>query len=199
MSTGVHQPSARSCFFTAGLLYFESNSCSFCDAYCHDIQGAGLSKPLVLFWHRHREGAWNKLATSTLSWLSFIPDMLSYLALLSLLLGNRWKEVPGFWLGLLSNSLCMSRRTASFSIVPQPILTLRIPSLTSRSAAYHRGHLNWVISIVVATRAFQSAHLLVLPFTTILLRAAKEQPDVTSYIPCILLLACNWSITPHTH
>ena len=26
------------------------------------------------------------------------------------------------------------------------------------------------------------------------LRAAKEQPDVTSYIPCILSLACNWSI-----
>ena len=28
----------------------------------------------------------------------------------------------------------------------------------------------------------------------ILLRAAREQPDVTSYIPCILLPACNWSI-----
>jgi len=26
------------------------------------------------------------------------------------------------------------------------------------------------------------------------LHAAKEQPDVTSYIPCILSLACNWSI-----
>ena len=25
-------------------------------------------------------------------------------------------------------------------------------------------------------------------------RAAKEQPDVTSYVPCILSLACNWSI-----
>ena len=58
------------------------------------------------------------------------------------------------------NSLRMSRRTASFSIVPQPILTLRIPSLTSRSPAYHCGHLNhrylglnWVIGTVVATRA----------------------------------------------
>ena len=67
-----------------------------------DIQGADLSKPLVFFWHRHREGAWNKLATETLSWLSFISDMLSHLTLLSRWLGNRWKEAPGFWLGLLS-------------------------------------------------------------------------------------------------
>jgi len=33
MSTGVQQPSARLSFFTAGLLYFKSNSCSFCDGY----------------------------------------------------------------------------------------------------------------------------------------------------------------------
>jgi len=64
-----------------------------------DVQGADLSEALVLFWHRHREGAWNKLTTASLSWLSF---MLSHLALLSRSLGNRWKEVPGFWLGLLS-------------------------------------------------------------------------------------------------
>ena len=64
-----------------------------------DIQREDLNEPLVLFWHRHQEGAWNKLATATLSWLSF---MLSYLALLSLLLENWWKEVPGFWLRLFS-------------------------------------------------------------------------------------------------
>jgi len=63
------------------------------------------------------------------------------------------------------DSLRMSTLTASFSILPQPILTLRIPSLTSRSPAYHSGHLNWIIGIVVATRAFQSAHL---PFNAIL-------------------------------
>ena len=40
MSTGVQQPSARFCFFTAGLLYFESNSYSFCDAYCHGHTGS---------------------------------------------------------------------------------------------------------------------------------------------------------------
>jgi len=52
--------------------------------------------------------------------------------------------------GCCHNSLRMSRLTASFSIVPQPILTLCIPSLTSRSPAYHCGYLNWVIGIVVA-------------------------------------------------
>ena len=67
-----------------------------------DIQGTDLSEPSVLFWHRHREGAWNKLTTATLSWLSFIPSTLSHLVLLSRSLGNRWKEAQGFWVGLLS-------------------------------------------------------------------------------------------------
>ena len=67
-----------------------------------DLQGVDLSEPLVLFWHSHWEGAWNKLTTATLSWLSFIPNMLSHLTVLSWLLGNRWKEVARFWLGLLS-------------------------------------------------------------------------------------------------
>jgi len=53
-----------------------------------DIQGADLSEPLVLFWHRHPEGAWKTLLTETLSRLPFIPNMLSHLALLSQLLGN---------------------------------------------------------------------------------------------------------------
>jgi len=96
--------------------------------------------------------------------------------------------------GCCHNSLRMSRCTASFSIVSQPILTLRIPLLTSRSPAYHCGHLNWVIGIVVATCAFQSAHLPDLAIHYNTLRAVKEQSDVTSYIPCILSLACNWSI-----
>jgi len=64
--------------------------------------------------------------------------------------------------GVYYNSIIkksMSRHTTSFSIVRQPILTLRIPLLTSRSPAYHRGNLHWVISMVVAMCAFQSAHL----------------------------------------
>jgi len=39
MSTGVQPPSTSFCFFTAGL-YFESNSYSFCDAYCHGYTGS---------------------------------------------------------------------------------------------------------------------------------------------------------------
>ena len=31
-----------------------------------DIQGVDLSEPLVLFWHRHQEGTWNKLVTASL-------------------------------------------------------------------------------------------------------------------------------------
>ena len=133
-----------------------------------DIQGADLSEPLVLLWHRHWEGAWNKLTTATLSWLSFIPNTPCHLALLSQSLGIGGRKRPDSGLGCCHNSLCMFRHTALFSIVPQPILTLHIPSLTSRSPAYHCGYLIWVIGIVVATRAFQSAHLPILPFTAIL-------------------------------
>jgi len=39
-TTVTVQPPARFCFFTAGLLYFESNSCSFCDAYCRGHTGS---------------------------------------------------------------------------------------------------------------------------------------------------------------
>jgi len=100
-STSTQQPSARLCFFIPVLLYFKSNSYSFCDSYCCDILGADLSKALVLFWHHHREGAWNKLMTVTLSWLSFILNTLSHLTLLSRSLGNQSREALGFWLGLL--------------------------------------------------------------------------------------------------
>jgi len=60
-----------------------------------------LSSTTIIKKNCHREGAWKKLVTATLSWLSFIPNMLSHLALLSRLIGNQWKEVPRFWLGLL--------------------------------------------------------------------------------------------------
>ena len=102
MSTGAQQTSARLCFFTGGLIYFESNSCSFCDAYCRGHTGSRPERAIGSLWHCHPEGAWKKLATATLSWLSLIPNTLCHLALLSQSLGNRWREAPGFWLGLLS-------------------------------------------------------------------------------------------------
>ena len=103
----VHRRTTTFCqvlFFTAGLLYFKSNSCSFCERLLPQTyrEQTCMSEPLVFFWHRHREGVRNKLTTETLSWLSFISDTLSHLAFLSRSLGNRWKEVPRFWIGLLS-------------------------------------------------------------------------------------------------
>ena len=35
----AYNNSARVCFCTGGLSYFKSNSCSFCDAYCHGHTG----------------------------------------------------------------------------------------------------------------------------------------------------------------
>jgi len=68
----------------------------------------------------------------------------------------------------------MFRHIASFLIVLPLILTPRLPLLIPRSPAYHRGHLNWVIVIVVAMRAFQSTHLPILPFTNILYMLQKS-------------------------
>ena len=106
-----------------------------------DIQGAELSKPLVLFWYHHQEGA--GLTTATLSWLSFIPNMLTHLAPLS--------------------------RS------PQ----LRSLKLCNRCSCSHvcvSNHLPANFTIHYST-----------------LHAAKEQRNVTSDIPCIFSLACNWS------
>ena len=95
MSTGAQQPSARLYFFTGGLLYFESNSYSFCDAYCRGHTGSRPERAIGSLWHRHPEGAWKTLPTTTLSWLSFIPNTVCHLALLSRSLGNLLKEAPG--------------------------------------------------------------------------------------------------------
>ena len=83
MSTGAQQSSARLCFFTGGLLYFESNSYSFNDAYGRGHTGSRPERAIGSLWHRHPEGAWKTLPTATLSWLSFIPNTLCHLTLLS--------------------------------------------------------------------------------------------------------------------
>jgi len=124
-----------------------------------DIQGADLSESLVLFGiaiqkvpgkHSRQQPSAGSHSSQTR-----YAILLSYLDHLEI----RGMRRPDSSSGCCHNSLRMPRRTASFSIVPQPILTLPIPSLTSRSPAYQRGHLNCVIGIVVATRMFQSAHL----------------------------------------
>ena len=66
---------------------------------------------------------------------------------------------------------------------------LCILSLIPRSPVCLHGHLNWVIGTVVATHAFQTAHLPILAIHYNTLHAAKEQPDVTSNVSCVLSLA----------
>jgi len=167
MSTGAQQSSARLCFFTVTAVVSKTLTAV-------DIQGADLSDPLVLFGiaiqkvpGKHSQ---QRPSAGSHSSQTRYAILLSYLNHLEI--GGRRRPDSGS--ACCHNSLRMSRHAASFLIVPQPILTLRIPSLTSRSPAHHRGHLNWVIGIVVATHAFQSAHLPILPFTTILYMLQKS-------------------------
>ena len=159
-----------------------------------DIQGADLGESLALFWHRHQEGAWNKLTTATLSWLSFIPNMLSHLTLLSRLLGNRWKEAPGFWLGLLwqlvtyVQAFCVILDHASTDSHSSPtVMNVQVSCLSPWSLESCNQYSCSYTRVSNRPPADFAIH-----YNT--LRAAKEQPDVTSYIPCILSLSCNWSI-----
>ena len=124
-----------------------------------DIPGADLYEPLALFGIAIQKvpGKHSRQRPTAGSHSSQTRYAISLSYIDHLEIGGRRR--PDSSSGCCHNSLRMSRLTASFSIVPQPILTLRIPSLTSRSPAYHCGYLNWVIGIVVATRAFQSAHL----------------------------------------
>ena len=66
-----------------------------------------------------------------------------------------------------------------------------------RSHACHHGHLNCVISIVLATLAFQPPTCQFRPFTAIIKVAAKEKPDVTSCLLNSLALVRNRSIGIH--
>jgi len=58
MSTGAQQLSARLCFFTGGLLYFEINSCCFYYAYGRGHTGSRPVRVIGSLWYRHPEGAW---------------------------------------------------------------------------------------------------------------------------------------------
>ena len=194
MSTGTQQPSARLCFFTGGLLYFETNSSYFYNAYGRGHTGSRPVRAIGSLWHRHPEGSWKTPPTATLSWLSFIPNTLCHLALLSRSLANRWKEALGFQLGLLSQLVTYVQayrvvldRTSTDSHSSHTVVNVQVSCLSL-----------WLLKL---GNRYSCSHPrvskcppadLAIHYNT--LRAAKEQPDVTSYIPCILLLACNWSI-----
>ena len=155
------------------------------------VQEADLSEPLVLFGIAIQKmpGKHSRQRPSAGSHSSQTRYAVSLSHRDNLEIGGRRRPDSGSC--CCHDSLRMSRLTASFSIVPQPILTLRIPSLTSRSPAYHCGHLNWIIGIVVATRAFQSAHL---PFTAVLHVCKRATGcDVIHFMHTFA--ACNWSIS----
>ena len=132
--------------------------------------GADLSKPLVSFWHRHWEGAWNKLTTV--------------------------KEVPGFWLGLLSQLIMYVKaycvvlnHISSDSHSSHTVVNIQVSCLSSSSLKLG----NWYSCSHTCVSKRPSADFAIHHNT------AKEQLDVTSYVPCILSLACNWSIQGKFH
>ena len=159
-----------------------------------DIQGADLSEPLVLFWHYHWESNWNKLPTATLSWLSFIPNTLSDLALLSRLLRNQWKGEPSFWLGLLSQLVTCVQvyrvvldRTSTNSHSSHTIVSVQLSCLSLKLG-------NWSSCDHVNISNHPPADFVIHCNTLRTRTYKKKQLDVTSYIPCILSLTCNLSI-----
>ena len=149
MSTGIQPPSARLHLFTARLLYFKSNRYSFCDAYSGRRTGSrpewALGSLLASPSGRCPEQTPNSDTQLVLIHSKHAKPSRSLISI-------AWKSVEGgAWIlaqVVVMYLLCMSWHTVSSSIVLQPILTLRIPSLMSRSPVCHCGHLNCVIGIV---------------------------------------------------
>ena len=143
MSTGVQQPSARLCFFTTGLLCLEITAIVSVMLTATDIQGADLSEPLVLFWHSHRRC------------LEQTPDSDPQLALIHPRhakpshspISIAWKSVEG-------GARILGRVVVTTCYI-YPGVLCRSQSYLSRSPAYHCGHLNCVIGIVIANARFK--------------------------------------------
>ena len=159
-----------------------------------DMPGADLSELLVLFWHRYRESAWNKLCDCDLSCLASIQNTLNRLGLLPGSLGNRWKKVLGSWLGLLPQHLQVCPAYCVVLVRTSTDSHSLHTVFTARSLVSHHSHMNCVIGMVSVTRRFQTAPLPILPFTAILNVATKEQPDVMSRESNSFTLVCNWLI-----
>ena len=185
LSTGVQQPSARLSFFTAGLLYFESNSCIFSDAYCHGHTGSRPERVIG-----------SLLASTSRRCLEKTGDSDPQLALIHPKhakpsrspISIAWKSVEGgarilAWVVVTTRYVCPGVLCRSRSYLNR----FSLFTYCHERPVYHRDHLNCLIGIVVATRASNHPPAgFAIHYNT--LRAAKEQPDVTSDIPCILSL-----------
>ena len=138
----------------------------------------------------------------TLSWLSFIPNTLRHLAFLSGILGNRWKEAPGFWLELLPQLVAYFYYFIIYFIYYVQVYCI---ILVCTSTDSHSSHTVFIVQVsclspwslkMCSWYSCSHVHVLNCPPANFAihddtLHTAKEQSDVTSYIPCILSLACN--------
>ena len=152
-STGIQQPSARPCFLIAEMLCFEVTA-----IVSVTLPRTRLSEPLVLFWHVPGTNLWQRPSLALIhpkhAKPSHSPISITW----------KWRGPPNSGSGCCHNLLHMSRRTPSFSFVPQQILTLHIPLLTSRWEAGLLFITMCIMDILVATRAFHITYLPVLPF-----------------------------------
>jgi len=188
ISTNIQQPSARFCFFTAGLLYFESNSYSFCDAYSHGHTGS-----------RPKWAIGFLLASTSGRCLEQTRDSDPQLALIHLRHAKpsrspiliAWKsveEAPVFWLGLLSQLIMYVDHTSPNSHSSHTVVNVQVSCLSLWPLKLcNRCSCNPACVFLKRPPADFAIH-----YNTLL--AAKEQLDATSYIPCILFLVHNWSI-----
>ena len=160
-----------------------------------DIPGADLSELLVLFWHRYREKCLEQARDCDLSCLPSIQNTLNYLGLVPGWLGNQWKKALISWLGLLPQHVtgmssilrCSRSYFNRFSLFAHHLYRqVSCPSPQSHELCNRYGF---------SHSRFQTAPLPILPFTTILNMATKEQPDVTSRQSNSFALVCNWLIT----
>ena len=156
------------------------------------IQGADLSEPLVLFGIaiQNVPGKYSRKRPSPGSHSSQTRYAISLSYLDHLEIGEGGARILARVVVTTRNVCPGVPRRSRF--VPQPILTLRIvnvqvPCLSLWSLKL--GNRNSCSDARVSKRPPAD---LAIHYNT--LRAAKEQSDVTSCIPCILSVARNWSI-----
>ena len=79
-------------------------------------------------------------------------------------------------------------------LLQRSLVSLFVVLLAKTTIPYHHYHVDNVLLVLVATRAFQTAHLPILPFTTILIALRKSATGCDVRHPGILSLAFNWPI-----
>ena len=109
-----------------------------------DIPGADLNELLVLFWHRYRESAWNKLATATsaASHPSKTRWTISVSYLDHLEIGGRRRSDPG--LGCCHNMLQVCPAYGIVLVRASTDSHSLHTVFTARSLVKHHSHMNCV-------------------------------------------------------